>query len=265
MTMFRRVVGGIRALIRNEHVERELDVELREYLDTAVERKMSAGTSRTDAERAARAEMGPRRDQGPRPRRRMGVARRDPAAGPALRGTHAAPRARPCRGRRRHDRHRCRRRDEHVQHHAGPFARPAARRRTWPTPIVSTGCTRCSPVEPDDEPPLAREHAYQPLAPGWQVHRRWRRSAWKLGQYAHEADDVRAGRVAGEEVARHQADDLAPAADDDLGGERQPSRELSPHVGAAHGSPDDEGPGAPTLTASRWLSSLASTDGRNIR
>ncbi len=36
----------------------ELDAELREYLDTAVDQKMSAGMSRTDAERAARVDMG---------------------------------------------------------------------------------------------------------------------------------------------------------------------------------------------------------------
>jgi hypothetical protein len=58
MTMLRRVVGGIRALIRNDHVERELDAELRDYLDAAVDRKVSAGMSRTDAERAARVEIG---------------------------------------------------------------------------------------------------------------------------------------------------------------------------------------------------------------
>ena len=58
MRMFRRVVGGIRALIRNGHVERELDAELREYFDTAVDRRMSAGMSRAEAERAARVDMG---------------------------------------------------------------------------------------------------------------------------------------------------------------------------------------------------------------
>ena len=53
--------------------------------------------------------------------------------------------------------------------------------------------------------------------------------------------------VAGEEVARHQPDDLVPAADHNLGRERQPARELSAQSGAAHRPPDDEGPGGPDV------------------
>ena len=129
MTMFRRVVGGVRALFRNEHVERELDAELREYLDAAVDQKMSAGMSRTDAERAARVEMGSLeavkdhvRDVGWESR--IETLLQDLRYAVRM----AAPRARPGRGRRRHDRHRCRRRDEHVQHHAEPSAGAAAAR-----------------------------------------------------------------------------------------------------------------------------------------
>ncbi len=53
-----RVVAGIRALLRREHIEREMDEELRAYLEIATERKMAVGLSREQAMRAARIEMG---------------------------------------------------------------------------------------------------------------------------------------------------------------------------------------------------------------
>ena len=49
---------GLRALLFKTDAERDLDDELREYLEAAIEQKMSAGMSRADASRAARAEMG---------------------------------------------------------------------------------------------------------------------------------------------------------------------------------------------------------------
>ena len=53
-----RWLMGLRALIFKRRTERELDAELREYLNTAIEQKMSSGMSRADATRAARVEMG---------------------------------------------------------------------------------------------------------------------------------------------------------------------------------------------------------------
>ena len=58
MAMFERVVGGVRGLLRKKQVEHDLDEELRAYLETAVEQKMSAGMSRDEAVRAARVDMG---------------------------------------------------------------------------------------------------------------------------------------------------------------------------------------------------------------
>ena len=49
-----RLLSGLRGLLRKPQVERELDEELRAYLETAVEQKMSAGMNRVDAVRAAR-------------------------------------------------------------------------------------------------------------------------------------------------------------------------------------------------------------------
>ncbi len=49
---------GLRALIFRRHTERELDEELRAYLDAAIEQKMASGMSRGEATRAARAAMG---------------------------------------------------------------------------------------------------------------------------------------------------------------------------------------------------------------
>jgi putative ABC transport system permease protein len=58
MTLFRRVLGGLHTLFRRARVEQELDAELREFLETAVERKMRNGLTREDAVRAARLELG---------------------------------------------------------------------------------------------------------------------------------------------------------------------------------------------------------------
>jgi hypothetical protein len=58
MALFRRVIGGFRALFRKSRTEQELDTELREFLETAVEQKMRDGMSRENASRAARIELG---------------------------------------------------------------------------------------------------------------------------------------------------------------------------------------------------------------
>src|SRR5688572_3054964 len=58
MAVLNRLTAGIRALIGKTRVECELDAELQEYLNSAVEQKMSSGMSRADATRAARADMG---------------------------------------------------------------------------------------------------------------------------------------------------------------------------------------------------------------
>jgi putative ABC transport system permease protein len=58
MRLFNRFAGGLRGLFRHKNVERELDDELRDFLENAVEQKMSAGMSHEAATRAARAEIG---------------------------------------------------------------------------------------------------------------------------------------------------------------------------------------------------------------
>jgi hypothetical protein len=45
MPLLRRFIGGIRGLFRKTRVEQELDAELREFLDTAIEQKMRTGLS----------------------------------------------------------------------------------------------------------------------------------------------------------------------------------------------------------------------------
>ena len=49
---------GLRALIFRTRVERELDEELREYLNAAIDQKIASGMTREDATRAARTDMG---------------------------------------------------------------------------------------------------------------------------------------------------------------------------------------------------------------
>ena len=58
MRVIRHVVLGLSALLGRRRAERDLDDELRAYLDTAVEQKVAAGMTLEGATRAARAEMG---------------------------------------------------------------------------------------------------------------------------------------------------------------------------------------------------------------
>ena len=58
MAFSARVANGVRALFHRTRLESELDAELRAFLDTAADRKMRNGTSRDDALRAARMELG---------------------------------------------------------------------------------------------------------------------------------------------------------------------------------------------------------------
>src|SRR5688500_7341878 len=56
--LIRRIVVGLRNLFGMGRVERELDDELRGYLEAAIDRQMQGGRDRDEATRAARAEMG---------------------------------------------------------------------------------------------------------------------------------------------------------------------------------------------------------------
>ncbi len=58
MSLLRNLAGGLRGLFRKQQVEREMDEELRGYLDDAVNEKMRRGLNREQAVRAARIEMG---------------------------------------------------------------------------------------------------------------------------------------------------------------------------------------------------------------
>ena len=58
MGLLTRVGGGFRGLLRKTGTERELDAELREFLEAGIEQKMRTGMSRAEAVRAARVELG---------------------------------------------------------------------------------------------------------------------------------------------------------------------------------------------------------------
>ena len=58
MSLPRNIASGLRSLLRKERVERELDEELRDFLDMAAKEKMKHGMSRKDALRAVRLEQG---------------------------------------------------------------------------------------------------------------------------------------------------------------------------------------------------------------
>jgi len=58
MTLLRRLIGGLQALLDRWRVERELDEELRSYIEISAEEKVRSGMTRDDAVRAARMELG---------------------------------------------------------------------------------------------------------------------------------------------------------------------------------------------------------------
>ena len=58
MIRLRRIIGGLHGLIRKTRVEQDLDAELRDFLETAVEQKMRTGMTRETATRCARLELG---------------------------------------------------------------------------------------------------------------------------------------------------------------------------------------------------------------
>jgi predicted permease len=58
MVIPRRLVEGLKALFRSRRDERELDEELRAYLECSVDAKIAAGMTPEDARRAARVEIG---------------------------------------------------------------------------------------------------------------------------------------------------------------------------------------------------------------
>ncbi|MGC1415194.1 MAG: ABC transporter permease [Candidatus Acidiferrum sp.] len=58
MGLWTNISGGVHALIGKRETEKELDDELRDYLDKSVEEKMRAGMTREEALRKARIEMG---------------------------------------------------------------------------------------------------------------------------------------------------------------------------------------------------------------
>jgi predicted permease len=60
MSVVRSILSGLRSLLRRDEACRELDEELREFLEMAAEEKMKQGMSRKDALRAVRLERGSR-------------------------------------------------------------------------------------------------------------------------------------------------------------------------------------------------------------
>src|SRR5260221_1683498 len=58
MSMLRNITSGLRSFFRKEHVDRELDAELRTYLEMAAEEKIKQGMNHKDARRAVRLERG---------------------------------------------------------------------------------------------------------------------------------------------------------------------------------------------------------------
>jgi len=58
MSLLRAVSGGLRSLLRKDIVDRDLDDEVRHYLEMAAREHMRTGVPRSDAERLARLELG---------------------------------------------------------------------------------------------------------------------------------------------------------------------------------------------------------------
>src|SRR6266550_1941095 len=58
MSLLRNITSGLRSLFRRDQVDRELNEELRAYLEMEAAEKMKQGMSRKDALRAVRLERG---------------------------------------------------------------------------------------------------------------------------------------------------------------------------------------------------------------
>ena len=58
MAFLRTIASGLRSLFRKDRVDRELDEELRAYVEMAIDEKMQQGMSRKEAARAVRLERG---------------------------------------------------------------------------------------------------------------------------------------------------------------------------------------------------------------
>src|SRR5690349_21275323 len=58
MSVLRAIIAGVRSLVARQQNERDLDDEVRHYLEMATEERIRAGMPPFDAERAARLEMG---------------------------------------------------------------------------------------------------------------------------------------------------------------------------------------------------------------
>src|ERR1700722_7135313 len=58
MALLRTIAAGLRSLFRKKRVEKELDDELRAFLELAAEEKMKQGMSRKEALRSVRLERG---------------------------------------------------------------------------------------------------------------------------------------------------------------------------------------------------------------
>ena len=58
MPIWSKFLGGVKALLHRREAEQEMDEELRAFLQASAERKVQAGMSATEANRAARVEMG---------------------------------------------------------------------------------------------------------------------------------------------------------------------------------------------------------------
>ena len=60
MRTLHRWISGLAALFRRRQTEQDLDDELAEFIEAAIEARVADGLARTDAERAARLELGSR-------------------------------------------------------------------------------------------------------------------------------------------------------------------------------------------------------------
>jgi hypothetical protein len=58
MSLLQKIAGGLQGLFQKRKLEQQLDEELRAYLEMAAERNIQDGMNRSEALRAARAEMG---------------------------------------------------------------------------------------------------------------------------------------------------------------------------------------------------------------
>src|SRR6266853_5968941 len=109
-------------------------------------------------------------------------------------------------------------------------------------PKNATGSNR-SPVDSEGKSSSDGEYLQQPIVASRQSERKSKRHAGPFRKYAHEADQVRAGRLPRKGLCRWKTNNIRGRTDHSLGLEGQPADQFGAQLCLADRFPEDKGPG----------------------